>query len=196
MTICTHALEGIIASAALGAFIFGPLQWVSTDAARQHLFALRDQLFDIARTGKMDFSSDDYRLIRAAFNRQIQFAHLLSFWRFVALAGKARRLTKTPRAIEAAIARIENENTRSEVMGLVEQMNQTVILMMVAKSPFLWVLMFTVLAVVVPAAGMRKLSQQIYSPVVVAKDACKSVLSRSVARFAPLIHEEVAGMAI
>jgi hypothetical protein len=196
MIIYAHALEGIIALGALGAFVLGPLQWVSTDAARQHLFALRDQLFDIARAGKLEFSSDDYRLIRASFDRQIQFAHLLSFWRFVALVRTARRLTKIPRAIEGAVARIEDEKTRNEVKSLIDQMSLTVILMMVAKSPFLWVVMLVALLATVPVVAVRKLSQQIYSPVIVGKDACRNVLSRLVAYLAPLIHEEVAGMAI
>jgi hypothetical protein len=197
MIVYAHALEGIIALMALGAFIFGPLQWVSTDAARQHLFVLRDQLFDIARGGRIEFSSEEYRLIRAAFDRQIQFAHLLSFWRFVVLARTAKRLTKIPRAIEEAIARIEDEKTRGEVKSLVEQMNRTVILMIFAKSPLLWCAVAIALVVAVPVVAIRKLSQhRIYSPVILAKDAFQKLLGRSVAHFAPLIHDEVAGMAI
>ncbi len=66
-----HAIEGVIALAALGFFVFGPLQWVSADAARQHLFSLRDQLFDIAHSGRMEFSSGEYRPLPATFDRQI-----------------------------------------------------------------------------------------------------------------------------
>lgn len=190
-----HAIEGVIALAALGVFVFGPLQWVTTDAARQHLFSLRDRLFDIAHSGRMDFSSVEYRLLRATFDRQIQYAHLLSFWRLLMLARVARRVTKTPRAIEGAVASIGDDETRNEVKGLVQKMNQTAILMICAKSPVLWVLVLIAFVAVMGLVAGRKLVRHgVYSPAVLAQDAFQKLLGRSVAQFAPLIQEEVAGM--
>ncbi len=190
MTIYVDALEGLVALAVLGVFVFGPLQWVSTDAARQHLFFLRDQLFDIARAERMDFASDEYRLIRSAFDRQIQFAHILSFWRLLVLARAANRLVKVPKALEEAISRIKDDSTRSEVESLVAQMNQTAMLMMIAKSPMLWVIVCLVLLVVIVQSVWR---QRWRNPVQAAKEvmAGKDVLKHVV----PLIHEEAAALA-
>ncbi len=199
MTIYVDALEGLSALAVLGAFVFGPLQWVSTDAARQHLFFLRDQLFDIARAGRLDFASEEYRLIRSAFDRQIQFAHILSFWRLLVLARAATRLVKVPKAIEAAISQIKDDGTRSEVESLVAQMNQTAMLMMIAKSPILWVIVFLVLLVALPVVIVQKVWRQRWrNPVQAAKEvlAGKKVLVEfSMKHFAPLIHEEAAAFA-
>jgi hypothetical protein len=190
VTIYVDALEGLVALAVLGVFVFGPLQWVSTDAARQHLFFLRDQLFDIARAERMDFASDEYRLIRSAFDRQIQFAHILSFWRLLVLARAANRLVKVPKALEEAISRIKDDSTRSEVESLVAQMNQTAMLMMIAKSPMLWVIVCLVLLVVIVQSVWR---QRWRNPVQAAKEvmAGKDVLKHVV----PLIHEEAAALA-
>jgi hypothetical protein len=193
------ALEGLIALAALGVFVFGPLQWVSTDAARQHLFSLRDQLFDIARAKRLDFASEEYRLIRSAFDRQIQFAHILSFWRLLVLARAATRLVKVPKAIDEAISRIKDDGARSEVEGLVTQMNQTVMLMMIAKSPILWVIVFLMLLVAVPIVIVQRVWRQRWRhPVQAAKEilAGKEALVKfSMKHFAPLIHEEAAALA-
>lgn len=193
MTMYVDALEGLIALAVMGAFAFGPLQWVSTDAARQHLFCLRDRLFDIARAGRMDFASEEYRLVRGAFDRQIQFAHILSFWRLLVLAREANRLAKVPKAIEEAISRIKDENTRSEVKGLVSEMNQTVMMMMIAKSPVLWVVAILALLVALPVVMIKKVQRQNgRNP---ARAATDVLVGLSMEHFAPLIHEEAAAFA-
>ena len=190
-----QAIEGIISLVALVVLIFGPLQWVCTDAARQHLFHLRDQLFDLARAGKLEFASDDYRLLRSAFDKQIRFAHLLTFFRFVMLIRTAKRLTTVPRSIDEAISRIADSETRAEVRRLVTQMNQTVVLMLVAKSPILWILGFIAFVCALVLGAKRRFAQhKLHSPVLLAKDACKKLIGRSVDHIAPLIHEEAAGL--
>jgi hypothetical protein len=49
------------------------------DALRQHLFALRDELFDLARGGLLSFDSKAYGMLRSSINGNIRFGHRLGF---------------------------------------------------------------------------------------------------------------------
>jgi len=51
---------------------------VRLDAFRQNLFALRDELFDYAATGRISFDHPAYRLLRQSMNGFIRYAHRIS----------------------------------------------------------------------------------------------------------------------
>lgn len=51
------------------------------DAFRQRLFALRDELFDYAASGGIDFNDPAYGMLRTTLNSMIRFAHRVSFFR-------------------------------------------------------------------------------------------------------------------
>src|SRR6266566_3340993 len=48
------------------------------DRYRQRLFALRDEVWDFAASGRVGFDEAAYRLVRDRINGLIRFAHLLS----------------------------------------------------------------------------------------------------------------------
>lgn len=58
----------------------------SIDAFRQNLFALRDELFDAAASGQINFDHPAYGMSRSMTNRTIQFAHRLNLPFLVSLA--------------------------------------------------------------------------------------------------------------
>lgn len=55
----------------------------SIDRFREEMFRLRDEVFNYAQSGEMDFNCDAYGLLRTAANGFIRFAHKLSVLQMV-----------------------------------------------------------------------------------------------------------------
>lgn len=137
MTSIIDTIEGIVAFAALALLIYGPWQWACTDAARQVIFEKRDRLFDLAREGRIEFSSTEYQTLREAFNRQVRFAHVLNWVRLAVFARSIRNDHDASTAIAGALSRIENLETRQEASRLISDANDALIRMIILKSPML-----------------------------------------------------------
>ncbi|MEQ1594568.1 MAG: hypothetical protein ABL985_05680 [Casimicrobium sp.] len=65
-------IEILLAVVSLIWFLYGPWSKFVLDAARQYLFELRDQVFDMAKDGKIPFDSAGYRLYRDFMNMRIR----------------------------------------------------------------------------------------------------------------------------
>jgi hypothetical protein len=78
-----QGLVGILASAALVAFWWGPLRWFAVDWARDRMFEARERLFDAASDGRIAFDDPDYREIRGSINSLIRYAHGVSLSRLL-----------------------------------------------------------------------------------------------------------------
>ncbi len=74
-----NALLSILALLLIGLFIYGPWQSLMTEMARQRLFEIRDDIYDLALEGRMRFDDPTYRDIRQAFNILIRFQHRLTW---------------------------------------------------------------------------------------------------------------------
>lgn len=98
------------------------------DYFRQRLFALRDQLFDLASEGKVGFDSDAYRLTRSMLNGTIRFGHKLGFIDILCVAIAARNADVMSRPnsfsgrLEAAYSDLD-EDTRRELESIRRQMH-------------------------------------------------------------------------
>src|SRR4051812_41355603 len=55
------------------------------DVFRQRLFALRDELFDVAAAGEIDFNDFAYGGLRLLINSIIRFGHRVTAWRVLIL---------------------------------------------------------------------------------------------------------------
>lgn len=130
-----HAIEGLVAFLALILFLLGPWQWCMTDLAREQIFTLRGQLFDMALAGELEFSSASYRSLRALMNSQIRFAHRLNLWRFLALSVVAIKAGRQRNPIEDILGGIENDRTRTKIRGLIIEMHMTAFSVLFLKSP-------------------------------------------------------------
>ena len=130
-----HAIEGLVAFLALILFLLGPWQWCMTDLAREQIFTLRGRLFDIARSGELEFSCPSYRKLRALMNSQIRFAHHLSLWRFLALSVVAFKAARQRNPLEDILSGIENDLTKQKIRGLFFEMHTTVFFVLFLKSP-------------------------------------------------------------
>ncbi len=60
------------------------------DLCRERLFTIRDDLFDMALCGELDFDSPSYGILRSTINGTIQFAHRLTLFEFLAFAIASR----------------------------------------------------------------------------------------------------------
>jgi hypothetical protein len=78
-----NELVSAISLCVLVFILLGPYQRFRVDKVRQELFAIRDELFDQARDGKISFESEAYRATRTTLNGAIRFAHRLSFSRLI-----------------------------------------------------------------------------------------------------------------
>ena len=75
MTEIEAQIGSLISIGFLLLLVFWALRDYQIDATRQRLFKLRDELFDKARAGEIDFNSPAYGAMRCALNRSIRFTH-------------------------------------------------------------------------------------------------------------------------
>ncbi|MHB8345870.1 MAG: hypothetical protein ACYDHM_01565 [Acidiferrobacterales bacterium] len=113
---------------AIGYFFFYVVwQRYVVDVTRQHLFELRDQLFDIAADGRLSFENDPYKTIRRVFNAGIRFAHQADWVHILAFYLVARRrkgaIFKSAMQIPHLVAQIRDEKVRAEVQRIIGRMH-------------------------------------------------------------------------
>lgn len=157
MTIYADALAGLFALALIGVFFYGPWQATATDIARQFVFERRDEIFDLAAAGRLQFDSPEYRTIRESLNQLIRFAHELTFPRFIFLMCSITvNELRSPSALGQALTKIEDPQTRKEVERIVRDARSIMILMMAMKSAiFVVIALLALLAVLI--GGLSKM---------------------------------------
>ena len=79
------------------------------DVFRQKLFALRDELFDFAADGGIDFSDPAYLELRQDLNGLIRFAHKISMFRLLLASWTAtpESMAENRVVLQAWIARVD-----------------------------------------------------------------------------------------
>ena len=140
-----NALISLSALGLLVLLVFGPIQKVITDIARQRMFEYRDQLFDLAADGKLEFESTEYRDLRRLLNRQIRFAHIVTLPRIVFVSRFGRELKKAvdqKENLSNAAKRVKNPDVRAEVEEIVQNSRNVGLGMIVAKSPLAILFLF------------------------------------------------------
>jgi hypothetical protein len=73
-------------ASALAIFLVMALVWRTgqrIDVFRQRMFAIRDELFDYAEAGSIDFQNPAYQLLRNFMNGFIRYGHRLSFFQLM-----------------------------------------------------------------------------------------------------------------
>lgn len=139
--------QGWIALAGLWILFFFFYKRYRLDVFRQKMFAIRDDLFDLAQSGKLEFSSDAYKLFRTLVNVNIQFGHQLGFLNglFICLASRNRQ-TPTPKFEQAWEKSQEGlgEDVKVSLKKLRDRVHLCILEQMVFTSV---VLMFSLVAV-------------------------------------------------
>src|SRR6266436_8516805 len=72
------------------------LREYKVDAFRQKLFAVRDELFDYARSGKIAFDDPGYTTLRNLMNALLRFTHRLTFARMIVLLISTKNDSPSP----------------------------------------------------------------------------------------------------
>ncbi|MGO9743126.1 MAG: hypothetical protein ACLPN5_16760 [Roseiarcus sp.] len=146
----TDALLAFVSLIGILMIFYGPWQATCTDFARQIIFEQRDKLFDIAKDGRLDFFSDEYRSIRLGIESIIRFAHELTLPRLIYMSFFVRKYTfDDSNNIIAAIAEIKDDNTRDEVVTIIDRTFTAIIFMMIFKSLICVVLLPVILIAIV-----------------------------------------------
>lgn len=157
------ALVTVLVLSVLLAVIYGPWQAVCSDYARQIIFEKRDAIFDMAIAGRMNFNSQQYRIIRTSLEKNIRFAHeaTWTYVLFLYIFAPKTKFVGRPSAIRQAIARITDADTRHEIEVLVDEAQTALILMMIAKSPLLLVIALIVGPVIWLRHGIERATRPI-----------------------------------
>lgn len=85
------APQGWIALLLLWVLYFWLYREYRLDLFRQRMFALRDELFDLADGGTLPFDSKAYGMLRSVINGNIQFGHQLGFLELLFYCAAGRR---------------------------------------------------------------------------------------------------------
>ncbi len=106
---------------------------------RQDLFDVRDELFDYARSGKIDFSDDAYVMLRSSINSMIRFSHLISATRLFVFICCKRFVGDAPqkhaqKKLKAAFAEVD-PGTRLVLEGVHAKMYKRVAAHVIRVSP-------------------------------------------------------------
>ena len=120
-----------------------------TDALRQKLFALRDELFDLACDSQLAFEDPAYWRLRRTLNSMIRFAHRLSFTRLVVtiLGTAGLRDEGAYGKWKSALDAVESDELKGKIKQIHRRMVSMVSWHIVRGCPLLWVLLSGVLLV-------------------------------------------------
>ena len=80
-------LSSLISLTGIWCLLFILYRDYRADSLRQDLFEIRDELFDQAASGLVDFDEPAYDMLRETLNGNIRFAHRLSLLRVVFIGG-------------------------------------------------------------------------------------------------------------
>jgi hypothetical protein len=113
-----------------------------TDKYRDQLFALRNDLFDYAARGGVDFAEPAYGILRNTMNGLIRYGDRLSFFKYL-LGVVAQSANPNPiyegmfRRWLLAVNRLDSDQ-QQKLAAINLQLNYIVVSNMVAGSPVLW----------------------------------------------------------
>jgi hypothetical protein len=147
----TTALASLVSIAGLWILLFWLYRDYCVDKFRQDMFALRDELFDAARDGAVDFQHPAYGILRHTMNGFIRFAHrftLLEALLMVAITkeGEEENIDSFPTRWRQATQALPSE-TSELLFRYRMRMNMLVLRYLVVSSPII------VLTIVLPILG-------------------------------------------
>lgn len=153
------AADGFISLLAMILLIclfYGPWQAVCTDWGRQIIFEKRDRLFDLAANGLLEFSSEEYRTVRAGLEGMIRFAHELTWPRLLFHAMlRGRAGIEDKHLMSEAIAGINDPAVQRQVTELIVEATFGLIYMMLLKSIIVAPIAFVTLIITMCSTGFK-----------------------------------------
>src|ERR1700733_12379492 len=139
--------DSLCALVALSGFLvlfYGPWQSVCTDVARQLMFEQRDKIFDMARSGVIEFDSREYRRVRISIEQNIRYAHELTFAKLIFVGWSLHLFGKRGEELSdlfLVIERISDAAVRTKILRSVHLVQAYMIGIIVCKSLICWLLL-------------------------------------------------------
>lgn len=116
-------------------FVYGPYQDIMINTGRQRLFVIRDEIFDMALNGELDFSDPRYRQIRTSIEMMIRQMHSLTIGQFVVLQFCPKTSLSGSSPMESAIESFEDDQLKEKLRGYQREVARYVIGTAVLRSP-------------------------------------------------------------
>ena len=146
------------------AFILFLLLWryrdYRTDAFRQIMFQLRDELFDEARKGTINFDDDAYVMLRSAINGFIRFGHKLNLMQVMLL-----HITLKENDVSEPFSERLKKNCTDEqkeiIISYYTRMNDHIIEHLILSSYILLLIMSITFMLVIPILPLLAAKKQI-----------------------------------
>jgi hypothetical protein len=138
-----HALQTCLVATVGATLIFKILPMFRLDCFRQSMFTVRDELFDYAAAGNIDFADPAYILLRRQMNGMIRYGHQLTLFRALAttamkkVAGGQRTLAWRLSWV-AALDEIKSEEVRLQMCKFHEESMGIAAKHIIAGSLVLW----------------------------------------------------------
>ena len=159
-------LSSLISLLGLAYLIFWRYRLLVTDWFRQSLFELRDELFDYAAAGHIEFDHPAYGMLRKIINGYVRFAHQATAWHgiiFVSMLSKEDKEFLRSRSFDKewskALATLTPE-ARHEIICLRNKLDNKTFIYFLVSCPELFVfvlpiLIFGLVVFIVSKLGMQ-----------------------------------------
>ncbi len=144
------ALVSLITVALAFAFLYHLWQQYVIDATRHQLFELRDQVFDLATSGKLERSEPPYQVLRAMLNSSLRFTHHMSLIRItytILVFGITHQkpLKEYAKEVDNIIKNIGDKETKYMFLDILRQMQFIIGWHMIRTSPLTLIFSFLIL---------------------------------------------------
>lgn len=123
-------------------FIEQQAYWL--DLTRQKLFAIRNNIFDTATSGRMSFNDPAYIITRNTLNGMISFAHEVNLVQLVAIylthkhIFKGRRATDYEKRLSKAMSELSEEN-RTFIIASMREAHHVMLKHVMSTSFIIWI---------------------------------------------------------
>lgn len=161
------ALSTVVSLALLWVLVYWFYRRYRVDQFRQRMFALRDQLFDFARSGEIQFDSPAYGILRTTMNGFIRFGERLGF---ISLMLGSREMSRhrlpKDREFPAQWARATEHlppETREQLNRMVVQMHDMVVEQILLSSPLLLLTLLPLVAWFIVRHMGRAMARRFFS---------------------------------
>ncbi|MBO6835520.1 MAG: hypothetical protein JJ878_09225 [Alphaproteobacteria bacterium] len=129
--------------------VSGPMRSLVLDYYRQKIYELRDELFDMAHHGEIDFNDPIYREVRAGLHRMIRVLHLVTVPNLITIMllrvrrNRLRKILHNP--MRRAIASTSDPELREKLEALEQLSVRFALRSAILRSPLTAVLAIAVL---------------------------------------------------
>jgi hypothetical protein len=140
-----NGLMTLLGCVALVVFMYGPWQRMVADAVRQRWFEIRDDVFDAAARGEIEFSDPHYLQFRSSVNCLIRHAEGTTLWRAFAVYRCLRGAGRVGQSNNSALTSEVDKPVPNQIRHAEMQVLRWFALLMWLRSPALIVATFVLI---------------------------------------------------